>query len=38
MDKDDDEKVNITEFIDQFHAEYTQLLEEIEELELRVKD
>ena len=38
MDKDDRQKVDITEFIEQFHAEYTQLQEEIEELELRVKD
>ena len=38
MDKDDGQKVDITEFIEQFHSEYTQLQEEIEELELRVKD
>ena len=38
MDKDDDEKVNISDFIDVYHAEYTQLQEEIEEMELRVKD
>lgn len=38
MDKGEDQKVDINEFIDQFHVEYTTLQEEIEELELRLKD
>ena len=38
MDKSDDAKVDVIEFIDQFHAEYTSLQEEIEELALRLKD
>ena len=38
MDRSDDQKVDITEFIEQYHVEYTMLQEEIEELVLRIKD
>ena len=38
MDLDGNQEVNINEFIDYYHQEYTALQEEIEDLELRVRD
>ena len=38
MDADEDQTVDKTEFVEQYYQEYTQLQEEIEELELRIKD
>jgi len=38
MDKDDNQRVDVNEFVDAFHDEYTSLLEEIEELALRIRD
>ncbi len=38
MDKGDDNRIDITEFIDSFHQQYQVMNEEVEELELRVKD
>ena len=38
MDANEDQTVDRTEFVEQYYSEYTQLQEEIEELELRIKD
>ena len=38
MDRTGDQRVDVQEFIDNFHVEYQTLQEEIEELELRIKD
>ena len=38
MDKSGDQRVEVNEFVDAFYYEYTTLLEEIEELELRIRD
>ncbi len=38
MDKGEDQRIDITEFIDTFHQQYQMMNEEVEELELRVKD
>ena len=38
MDMDGNQEVNINEFIDYYHSEYTALQEDIEDLDLRVRD
>ena len=38
MDKSDDQKVGIDEFVDNFFEQFKLLQEEIEELDLRIKD
>ena len=38
MDKTGDQRVDVQEFIDNFHLEYSTLQEEIEELDLRIRD
>ena len=38
MDRSDDNKIELEEFVDCFHSEYKALQEEIEDLELRIKD
>lgn len=38
MDKGEDQKVGLDEFVDNFFEQYKLLQEEIEELDLRIKD
>jgi hypothetical protein len=38
MDKDSDQRVDLNEFTDYYHVEYFNLKDEVEELDLRLKD
>jgi len=38
MDRSLDGRVDVNEFVDQYHAEYTNTKEEIEDLKLRIAD
>ena len=38
MDRSGEQRVDLAEFVEYYHSEYTALQEEIEELGLRVKD